>query len=482
MTADCSCERQGRGGLGVVDLVMIGFGSVIGAGLFVASGLAVRQAGPAVLLGFAVGGIGLTGVLFGLAEMAAADPAPGGLRHYAAKTLGPWMGFTVGWMYWTSGVLTMSSEVTAAALVAHVWLPALPLWALSLFFSVAVTAINFMDVRGYGKVETALSLIKVAALVGFIGVGLSFFVRGADSGLAAIRAGGSDIVKIFPTGLRGLAASMLMVMFSYAGVQTVAMAAPDTVDPPQIVPRGLTLLTLGILGLYLFSFGTLLLIHPWNELTSGVSPFVQALRGIGLTWADSVFSLIILSAALSSLNSNLYSVSRMLFALARDGDAPRVLARQTKGGVPGWALAASSLMLGAAVLLAYLLPHQAYVLVTGASGFISMFNWLVAALCHLRFRRQLLRTNPARLVYRAWGYPYLSFATIAITGAVLLTTPLAPGQLPGLIVGVTQFCLINGIYWLFLRSNRLPASKRGRAAAAKFDREELPGDDRLRLR
>lgn len=232
---------------------MIGFGSVIGAGLFVASGLAVRQAGAAVLLGFAIGGIGLTGVLFGLAEMAAADPAPGGLRRYAARTLGPWMGFTVNWMYWTSGVLTMSSEVTAAALVARLWLPATPLWTLSLIFSVIVTAINFMDVSGYGKVETALSLIKVVALLAFIAGGLFFFARGANGGLAAIRVGGSGLAKIFPTGLRGLAASMLMVMFSYAGVQTVAMAAPDTVDPPRIVPRGLTLLTLGILGLYLLS-------------------------------------------------------------------------------------------------------------------------------------------------------------------------------------------------------------------------------------
>ncbi len=211
---------------GVLDGIVLGLGSVVGAGLFVATGLAVRQAGPAVLLAFGIGGLALIGVLTGLAEMASTHPATGGLRTYAREAFGPWLGFVIGRMYWSSGVLTMSSEVTAAHLIAHGWFPHAPLWALSLFFSIIVTAINFMDTRGFGKVEDGLAVIKVAALVAFTLIGAYFLTHGAGAGLKAIGAEGTGLTRFFPTGLRGLAGSMLMVMFAYAGIQVVAMAAP----------------------------------------------------------------------------------------------------------------------------------------------------------------------------------------------------------------------------------------------------------------
>ncbi len=443
--------RPRRGGLGVLDGIMLGLGSVIGAGLFVATGLAVRQAGPAVLLAFAIGGVALVGVLTGLAEMAASNPAPGGLRTYARESFGPWLGFVIGWMYWSSGVLTMSSEVTAAALIAHAWFVHAPLWALSLFFSAVITAINFMDTRGFGKVEDGLAVIKVAALAAFILTGAYFLTRGGGAGLQAIRAEGVGLARFFPTGLRGLGASMLMVMFAYAGVQVVAMAAPETKDPPRTVPRLIGGLILSVLTLYLLAFTVLLLVIPWRELVPGASPFVQALQRLGLHGVGGVFALVVLTAALSSLNSALFGVSRMLRSLAHDGEAPRAFVRETTAGVPLWSVAASGLVLALAALVAYRLPHQAYVLITSAGGFIAMFNWTVISLTHVRYRSVLLRRRSGGLVYRAWGYPYLSLLTAAIAVGVLLTTPLVPGQLPGLLVGIVQFGLVNVVYFLAVR-------------------------------
>lgn len=469
-----------KSGLSQLDLVMLGFGSIIGAGVFVASGIAVRQAGPAVLLAFLIGAVALVGVLSGLAEMATANPSRGGIRTYAREALGPWMGFTVGWMYWTSGVLTMSSEVTAASLLANAWLPHWPLWTLSLLFSAVVTGVNFLDARGFGKVETAFAAVKVAALVGFAAIGLFAVLRGQGLGLQAARAQGSLAAAFFPHGVRGLAASMLMVMFTYAGVQVVGMAAPETRDIRRTVPRAITTLSATLILLYLASFSILLLLLPWSHVSTQSSPFVQALQRLGLVWGSPVMNLVILTAALSSLNSALFGVSRMLYSLAGDRQAPRIFLRQNGAGAPVWATAGSSIVLGLAILLAYLLPREAYLLITGASGFVGMFNWLVISLSHLRYRPKLFRKNPNGLSYRAWGYPYLTLATAAIVIGVLLTAPLVPSQTVGLRVGLAQFTLITLVYFLAIRrrqgqggrSSPVRTWASGRQAASEHNRRD----------
>ncbi|MGE5673140.1 MAG: amino acid permease [Mycobacterium leprae] len=463
---DSTAKR--KGGLGVTDLVMLGFGSIIGAGLFVASGVAVKAAGPAVLLAFLIGGAGVWGVLSAMAEMAANNPSPGGLRTFARQALGPWMGFTVGWMYWTSGVLTMSSEVTAAALLTHIWLPHVPLWLLSLAYSVLITGVNFMDVRGFGKIESGLSVIKVVALVGFVLLGGYFLLRlrGAAPGLAFIR---SSHTGLFPTGLRGLWGAMLMVVFSYAGVQVVAMAAPETRDPERTIPLGIKSMAGGLVTLYLLAFAVLVALLPWQKAAPQVSPFVQAMSGVGVGWADAVLTFVIITAALSALNSSLYSVSRMLFALAQKGEAPALFLRENRYNVPVWAVASSSLVLGLAIALAYFLPHGVYLLITSASGTIAMFNWSVLCLCHIRYRRTLQKLHPEGLVYKAWGYPWYSWLTMAFALSILLTAPFQPGQSAGVFVFLGMVSLISLVYLSAIRPRRQAA------AALRVAQRAAPG-------
>lgn len=472
-----------RNGLSSIDLMMLGFGNIIGAGLFVASGVAIRQAGPAVLILFLIGALAFYGVLGSIAEMATAIPLPGGLRTFAREALGPWMGFTVGWMFWTSGVFTMSGEVTAAALLTHLWLPNVPVWALSLAFSLLITGINFMDVRGFGKIEGALAVVKVVALIAFVAIGGYFLVfRGAGAGYQTLIHGGPRLGGLFPVGLRGFAASFLMVMITYAGVQVVGMATPETRDPVRSVPRAIRGLTASVVLIYLGAFSVLILLLPWNQVQTDSSPFVQALWRLGLPGVQAVLNLVVLTAALSSMNGVLFGVSRMLQTLARDGEAPRIFLGTTRHGEPGWALAGSSLMLTIAVGLSYWLPSQAYLMITSTSGFIAMFNWSVIALSHLRYRRRLERERPEGLVYRAWGYPYLPILTIAICAAAALTSPLNPGQKLGIQVGIVQFSLISSIYLLVIRPRALrrrPVSEERRAI--QFVPVETPDpDDRLR--
>lgn len=453
-------------GLGVTDVVMLGYGSIIGAGLFVASGLAVQQAGPAVLIAFAIGAVALVGVLTALAEMAAANPAAGGLRTFARESMGPWMGFTVGWLYWASGVATMSTEVTAAALLAHLWLPGTPLWVLTLAFAVLVAGINFMDPRGFGKVEGALSSVKVAALIGFIAIGVWALARGQGAGLHALRAAGFSPGALFPAGVRGVGASLLMVMATYAGVQSVAMAAAETRDPARTVPRAIGVLTVSVILLYLGAFSVLILVLPWNQILMGASPFVQALSSLGLPGLQHVLNFVVLTAALSALNSSLFAISRMLRSLAQDAEAPRILKRSSPTGNPTWAVAGSSAALLVAILISYLMPARAFQLVASASASTAMFSWSIIGLCHLRYRPVLEREG--KLVYRAGGFPLLTLASLAIMFLTLLSTPLNPGQVPGLVVAVTEFTLISLVYWLFMRSRAGVPGGRGRLRRVEF--------------
>jgi AAT family amino acid transporter/GABA permease/proline-specific permease ProY len=439
-----------------MNLVMMGLGSIIGAGLFVASGIAVRQAGPAVLLVFLVGAVAFYGVLSGLAEMATANPAPGGLRTYAKEALGPWMGFTVGWMYWTSGVLTMSSEVTAAALLANLWLPRVPLWGLSLFFSLLITGINFMDARGFGRVEGALSIIKVVALSLFVLIGGWLVVSGHGSGLLAIRSaasgGGAGLAAgLLPNGFGGLFSSLLMVMVTYAGVQVVAMAAPETTDPPRMVPVAVRRLTVSVVALYLTAFTVLVLLLPTATIKEGRSPFEQALAVLNRPWLSTGLTVVILTAALSALNSSLYSVSRMLRALASDDQAPRVFLRSSPAGLPTWALGGSSLMLMLGVILSFLLPRQAYLLITSASAFVGMFNWTAIIISHMRYRPILLQRSSGQLLYRSPWFPVLPRVTLGIVLTVMASALMNRTQATGFAVGLVQFSLISLIFFLVIR-------------------------------
>lgn len=468
-----------RRGLSGIDLVMMGLGSIIGAGMFVASGESVRRAGPAVILAFIIGAMAFFGVLSGLAEMASANPSPGGLRTFARESLGPWMGFTIGWMYWGSGVLTMSSEVTAAALLTHLWVPGVPLWVLSLGFSLFITGINFLDPRGFGRVEGLLAVVKVIALAGFILIGGYFLMRGAGTGWQAMRGPGPVLGRLFPTGVRGFASSLLMVMISYAGVQIVGMAAPDAEDPPRTVPRAIRALTASVIALYLGAFTVLVLLLPRQEMPAGGSPFVQALGRLGLKGAEGLLNLVVLTAALSALNSSLYGVSRMLRALAKDGEAPAPLAGTTRHGTPGWGLVASSLMLSVAVVLSYLLPQRAYLMVTSASGFTAMFNWSVIALSYLRYHPILERDG--RLVYRAWGYPVLPLLTLGVTLTVMLTAPLNPNQIVGFLVGIAEFALVSAVYYVFIRPRTVLPPDETRGVVITYSPEPVAEeDDRVR--
>jgi L-asparagine transporter-like permease len=438
-------------------LTLLTIGAMMGSGLFVASGLAIRAAGPAALLLYVVAFGAMALEIQALGEMAAADPVPGGFLVYARRVFGPGFTFVTGWIYWLSSVLTMSSEVTAAALLTRHWLPAVPLWLWSALYSAGIVAVNFAGVRGFGQVEGGMALVKVVAVAAFVLIGLAFLggllpTPPPPAPWSHFAGPGGPL----PRGPAGAAPALVLALFAYAGTGVVAMAAAETRLPARDIPRAVRGTLALVAALYLPALAVLLLIVPWDQMPVTSSPFVAALRRTGLPLAADAMNLVLLTAVLSTMNAALYANVRVLHGLARQGEAPAALGRLDRRGLPAAATWVSAAALGATILLAYLLPHTAYAYLVSATGFQAMGIWIAVLLTHLRYRPYLLRHRPQALGFRLWGYPHTTRLALAVVASALAGALAVPAERTGSVLGALGIGLAAAA-WLVLRRIRPPA-------------------------
>lgn len=433
-------------------LALLTIGGVMGSGLFLASGLVAMRAGPIVVGFFLLGAWAMYLEISALAEMAIATPAPGSFLTYSAEVLGPGWTFVAGWIFWFSSVLTMSSEVTAAALFTRYWFPAVPIWIWALAYSAGIVAINFLSVRGFGTIEGVMAAVKAVAVAAFILLA-AYFVLGPHPvrlmGYQAFLAHGW-----LPHGWLGAAPEFLLTLFAYAGTGVVGMAAAETKDPQATIPKAVRASVLILASLYVLSMTLVLALVPYFHLSPGMSPFTQALHHLPLPLGAGLMNLVLLFAVLSTMNAALYSNVRVLYTLAQQGQAPRALSRLNARGQPATAIWTSAGLLLMTIALAYLLPHQAYGYLVTATGFQAMFIWLMVLFTHLRYRPYLLRHHPERLRYRLWGYPYTTWFVILLVILALLASPLAKAELAGALVGVAGIAAAAVAWWAVRRSLR----------------------------
>ena len=440
--------------LGAPTLSLLALGAMMGSGLFVASGLVIRAAGAAALGLYAVGWAAMALEIGALAEMAAANPVPGSFLVYAREVLGPGWSFVSGWVYWLSSVLTMSSEVTAAALLSRGWAPGLPLWVWSLGYSAAVIAANFASVRGFGALEGVMAALKIGAVLAFLVVGATA-LAGRGAHLAALTGGQG----LLPHGLPGAASGLLLALFAYAGTGVLGMAAAETRRPATAIPRaaGATVALAGLL--YLGSVLLLLALVPWSRMPETSSPFVAALAAAGRPLWAGAMNAVLLTAVLSTMNAALYANVRALFGLAEQRQAPARLGRLDRRGIPAAATWVSAAALGATILLAYLLPQRAYADLVTATGFQAMFIWLMILVTHLRYRPLLARTRPGAPRFRLFGFPLTTLAVIAVVLAALAGSWSVPAERVGAAVGLGGIALA-ALVWLAARGNLLAHLRR----------------------
>jgi len=407
-------------------VTMLSIAGVIGAGLFVGSGHAIAEAGPAVLLAYAAAGTLVVLVMRMLAEMAIASPDTGSFSTYADRAIGHWAGFTIGWLYWWFWVLVIPLEANAAAAILHAWFPAVDLWAFSLIITLALTVTNLFSVKNYGEFEFWFALLKVLAIVAFIVVGcVAMFglVPGSQvSGVSHL----FDTQGFMPNGLGAVLAAMLTTMFSFMGTEIVTIAAAESKDPGKQITKATNSVIWRICLFYLVSIFLVVALVPWNspELTSTGS-YQTVLNLIGVPNAKLIVDIVVLVAVTSCLNSALYTSSRMLFSLAKRGDAPVVAQRTSKAGTPHWAVLMSTAAAFLTVFANFLAPAAVFEFLLASSGAIALLVYLVIAVSQLRMRRQR-EANGETIAFKMWLFPGLTWATIVFIVSVLVVMAIRP--------------------------------------------------------
>ncbi|HUJ40276.1 MAG TPA: amino acid permease [Candidatus Acidoferrales bacterium] len=436
-------------------MTMIAIGGAIGTGLFLGSGLAVHEAGPGVILTYALGAAIALLLVGALAEMAVAHPAAGSFGVYAELYLSRWAGFAVRYTYWAAQSIAIGGEATAVGIYCGWWWPQVPQWVWIVGFSAALLYVNARSVAAFGEFEYWFALIKVIAILLFIAFG-AWLLSGLRGGAPGPGAHFTSDGGFLPLGLAGVWRALCFVIFSYIGSEIVAVTAGEARDPATAVPRAMRSM-LGRLTLFYVGAITVLVgVVPWNRIGAGgggitASPFVTVFRLVGFPAATHAMNFVVVTAALSSMNTNLYLATRMIFSLARGGYAPAALGRVSSRGAPVPALLLTAAGLAVATVVNLVSPDRAYVLLFGVALFGGLFVWLMVFLTHLRFRPAWERSGGPRLPVRMIGFPYTSLAGAGLLVAILITTWWIPGMRPALAAGIPWLGVVTAGYWIWAR-------------------------------
>jgi AAT family amino acid transporter len=436
-------------------LSMIALGGAIGTGLFLGSAISVRLAGPAVILSYTAGAAIALLLIWALAEMAVAHPIAGSFGVYAEIYLHPWAGFAVRYSYWLCQAVAIGSEMVAASIYCGLWFPNVPAWVWIAGFSAAVVYINARTVGNFGEFEYWFAMIKVVTIVLFLILGgaLLLGVGVKPVGLVNYTAHGG----FFPHGLTGMWLGIAMAIFSYLGTEAIAVTAGEASHPEVAVPRALRSMLARLSIFYIGAMAVLVGVMPWDQAGLTESPFVRVFESVGIPAAAGVMNFVVLTAALSSVNTDLYLCSRTIFSLSRGGYAPRVFGRLTSAGVPLPALLISSGGMLAALVLDLRFKETAYLQMLGAAFFGGLFVWMMIFLTHLMFRRRYR----GQLLVRAPGYPWASLAGLGALAAISISTWWVPGLRITLIAGLPWIAFISVCYliWTKLKKSAVISSQ-----------------------
>jgi L-asparagine transporter-like permease len=449
---DAIIEREAglSKGLTKGQITMMGLGGAIGTGLFMGSSIAIGYAGPAAMISYAIAAFIAVVMVFSLSEMAVMHPAAGSFGVYAETYLNPWAGFTVRYTYWFCQVVAIGGEAVAAGTYMGFWFPGVPVWIWSLGFAAAIVFLNSRSVKNFGTVEYWFALIKVTAIIGFIILGgAALFGVGQPAvgfhNLSGLPGG------FMPHGLKGVWMGVIIGIFSFIGVELIAVTAAETADPKTAIPAALRSMALRLGLFYLLALTVVVSFIPWTEVGAKVvteSPFVKVFAHTGVPYAAGIMNFVVLTAALSSMNANTYLTGRMLFSLARGDYAPKLFGRLSRTQAPTPALLASGVaILGSAALSRF--TPLAYNYLFGIALFGAIFVWIVILVSHLAFRR---RHTSQELPLRMPFFPVLQIAGLVLLGAILITMGLDTDFWNiSWIVGVPWLVLLTGAYFIWKR-------------------------------
>jgi L-asparagine transporter-like permease len=438
-TEDKIMEKKHKG-LSAWQLTMMALGTVIGGSFFLGSSVAIHAAGPAILISYILGGALVYFILFALSEMTVANPDSGSFRTFAAQAFGKGAGFVVGWVYWTGMVLAMSSEATAVSILVRGWIPSIPIAFLGSLIIICVTLLNLLGADKLSRLESSLAAVKLLAIVSFIIIALLLIV-GVIPGTSAIGAGELVREPLAPGGIKSIAGSMLTVIFAYAGFEIIGLAASETDNPKETIPKAINYTVLCLVGFYIFSVITLLPLVPTAGLSENVSPMVAALDRQGIRWAGNIINVVLITAMLSTMLAGMFGLGRMIRSLADEGDAPEWLKDERDVPYRGILFSGLAMLLGLG--LGLLFP-RVYLFLISSGGFALLFTYAGIMATHIRFRKVNGCSPDGKC--KMPGYPYTSWIALISMIIVILSMPFISGQTSGLIAGFIMIALYTLIY------------------------------------
>ncbi len=430
-------------------MAMVAVGGSIGTGLLLGSAAAMEIAGPAAILSYVLAGFISWTVTMAVGELSSAHPAAGSFGLYADLYLNPWAGFVSRAGYWIAISVSVGANLVASATYMRYWFPSVPALVWIAAFSAVLIVINLRSVGDYGRFEFWFAMVKLATMVMFIVIGAALLADGRVAAQYTAHGG------FFPRGTLAPLLAMTFALYTFGGIEIVAITTGESQSAAEI-PRAVkwTFVTLALV--YLGSIVVLVGVMPWNRVGVTESPFVTVFRTVGIPAASSLMSFVILTAALSGANANLYSASRMLFSLARRGWAPAALGRLNSAGSPQLALVASSYGIVVAVVLETWASKNAFVYILTGALFGLMLAWLVSLAAHISFRRQAssdqVAALPMRSLLGAWGS---ILGLTLVTAAVLKTWW---DSRVSLISGVSTVLILT-IAYMCLRSSNQPTRR-----------------------
>ncbi len=386
-------------------------------------------------------------VLRALGEMAVADPVPGSFGEYAGRHLGPLAGFTTGWTYVFEMVIVCIADVTAFGVYMGLWFPDVPRWIWVLAVVALVGGLNLISVSVFGEMEFWFTAVKVLAIVAMIVCGALIVAFGVGTGGAAT--GVSNLWShggFAPNGVAGIIASLAVVMFAFGGTEIIGVTAGEAQSPERTIPRAVRTVPLRILLFYVLTLAVIMSISPWDTIDGDASPFVSIFSTLGMGAAATVLNVVVITAAVSAINSDIFGAGRMMYGMAMRGQAPKALATVSVRGVP-WvtvAVMVGALLVG--VLLNYLIPDRVFPLIAAVATFATVWVWLMILLSQLASRRAMDPAQTAALAYPVRWHPYPTIAAAAFIVFVFGVLAWLPETRVAIYVGVGWLAVLAAAY------------------------------------
>lgn len=423
---------------------LIAIGGAIGVGLFLGSAKAIHQAGPALILSYAVAGLAVFFIMRALGELLVHRPVAGSFATYADAYVSPWAGFVTGWTYWFTWIVTAMAELTAIGVYVHYWFPQVPQWAPALVALVLLYGVNLIAVKVFGELEFWFALIKVVTIVGMLILGLAVICFGvSDLGKTASFSNLWSHGGFSPVGMVGVVLTLQIACFAYTGVELIGVTAGEAENPKEVLPHATNSVTYRILVFYIGALAIIMSLMPWDEINPGMSPFVQVFEKIGIPLAAGIINFVVITAAASSCNSGIFSTGRMLYTLAHSKQAPAPVGKVNSRHIPATAITISAICMLVGVVLNYLVPEEVFTYVTSVATVGSIWTWGIIVWAHMKYRRAVAAGEVEGVEYRMPGTPFSNWFVLIFLALVLVFLALDASTRVALYVAPVWFILLT---------------------------------------